>query len=118
MRLMTTACFVLLSLLQSGCSGGSEAEKLIKDSMAIMEQMATAIENNDEAAFNKLVPELKAIGERSKTVAKLSAEEEKSLKEKYEPEMTKIMGRMMSAGMKNPQMMLKLKDLGPALGKP
>lgn len=91
----------LVCLTLTGC--GDSHESVMKDAVSMMDSMITDMESG--MAPDKLKAKYDAKGKdlkaRMDKLGKPSAAEEKRLKEKYEPEFTKLMPRIMSAAMKN-----------------
>ena len=107
MRRLTSSAFVLVFVLgMTGC-GGSEAEGMMKEGLGLTNDLASAIESNNEAKVKDLAQQLKDIGEKAKKM-KLSPDEDKRLQDKYEPELKAAMKRLQEAAMKNPAMMGKM----------
>jgi hypothetical protein len=96
-----------------GCGGGtsspsskgveaapdSEADKLLKEQIALMNDMATAIEKKELDTKAKIEEKTKEIGKKLDAL-KLSEADQKKLQEKYKGELEKAMARVMAAGLK------------------
>jgi len=89
------ALAVVLTL--SGC--GSQADGLIQQQIKLMNEMADAMENKDEAKLKDIESRMKTIGKQMEEL-KLSDADKKALEEKHKDAMMKAAGRMFSAAMK------------------
>lgn len=95
---MRTMCLTVLAaavLGLTGC-GGSGAEAATKDSIAAMNALTAALKAGDKAAVKKAADQLKAVTDKMKTI-KVTASEDKRLKEKYEGELKTAADEMMKA---------------------
>ena len=100
-RPIAVGIIAIFCLTLTGC--GDSHESLMKDSISLMNEMVTDLEGG--MAEDKLKAKYDAKGKdlkaRADKLGKPSAEEEKRLKEKFEPEFAKIMPRLMGAAMKS-----------------
>jgi hypothetical protein len=109
--------FVLLGGL-SGCSGKDTHESLMKEQISLMNEYFDVLDGvNSEADAKAAKPKLEALAKkgedlkkRADALGKPSKEEEQRLKEKFTPEMTKMMGRMFTV-MAKVQKYPELKDI-------
>jgi phosphosulfolactate phosphohydrolase-like enzyme len=116
MRAVCLTAVAVLAVGVAGCGGG--AEPTIKDSIASMNAMADAMKAGDKAGVLKAAERMKANQEKMKSI-KVSASEDKRLKEKYETElkaatenMTKAMLQGMTTGKFTPA---DMKEIGAAM---
>jgi cytochrome c556 len=127
------AVFALLAAFVGGCESKPTHESVMKDMIGKMKELVAVLEGvKDEASAASAKPKLQALSKEMKeleaTASKLpkaSAEEEKRLREKYEPEMKeltpKLFAEVMRVGM-DPKLGTVLKDTmpdgPPAVGAP
>ena len=82
-----------------GC-GGSTADNLITEQIAILNQMADALEKGDKAKAKELDEKGKDVAKRLDAL-KLSDEEKAKVMEKHKDALAKAFGRCLEASMKN-----------------
>ena len=115
------AVFALLGLVVGGCESKPTHESVMKDMLGKMKEFVATLEGvKDEASAEAAKPKLQALSKEMKELQataskmpKASAEEEKRLREKYEPELKELMPKMMAAGMRiasDPKLSAILKD--------
>jgi hypothetical protein len=75
------------------------ADRLMKDTIALLNQMADAIEKKDEAKVKELQKKIEANGKKLEDL-KLSADEKKKLEEKYKEDFAKAVAKVLEAGLK------------------
>jgi hypothetical protein len=103
---LAVSTFVLC--VSSGCDSKPTHESVLKDSIAKLKEVATILEGvTDEASAQAAKPKLQAISTQLKELKtkmdqlpKPSADEEKRLKEKYEPQMKEMMPKLMAQMMR------------------
>ena len=113
MRAMYLVAVAVLTVGVTGCGGGGAAAA-VKDSIASMNAMADAMKAGDKPGVLKAVERLKANQETMKAL-KVTASEDKRLKDKYEAElkaatenMTKAMMQGMTTGKFTPADMVEI----------
>jgi hypothetical protein len=103
MKRVSITLLTLSMLVLVGCDSKPTHESLMKDAIAVMKEWATVLEGvKDEASAEVAKPKLQAINAKMKdlktkadTLGKPPAEEEKRLKEKYEPEFKQVLDKLM-----------------------
>jgi TolA-binding protein len=98
---LTFAC------LASGCGGSANAEGMMKDTIATMNEMAATLETvKDDKTADEAIPKLEKEVAKLKELKKkaeelkLPKDEDKKLEEKYKPELEKATKRFQEAAMK------------------
>lgn len=113
-KMMTFAAALVMAMLLTGC-GGDSHEKVMGDMVGQMKEFAGTLETiKDEASakaasdkLNKIAASMKDLKARADKLGKPSADVEKALKEKYEKDMTEVMGKFMGSAMRigmNPEL--------------
>ncbi len=116
-------CGVMLgSLLLAGC-GGDSHDAVMQDSIAQFKKITASlkqVKDKDSAAAQSsalkgVAAEMKAIKARGDALPKATAEQEKALRDKYEKELSQVMGEfmgeMMRVAMLGPDVQKELKSL-------
>jgi hypothetical protein len=94
-----------LAVLVSGGGCGKSPDDIMKQKIAAFNELADAIDANDEAKAQAAIVRMKNLeAERSG----LPPEKQKAVNEKYEKEWGAAMDKWGAAGKKNPQLMKKL----------
>jgi len=96
-KFLSLTCAFALLVGVSGC--GSKADSLIKEQIKLMNDLADAIEKDDEAKAKDIQEKIKENGKKLDDL-KLSDDEKKKLEEKYKGDVEKAMKRVMEAAMK------------------
>jgi Sec-independent protein translocase protein TatA len=115
------ALVALLAFVVGGCESKPTHESVMKDMVGKMKEFVSTLEGvKDEASAEAAKPKLQALNKEMKELQtkasqlpKASPEEEKRLRDKYEPELKELMPKMMAAGMKiamDPKLSAILKD--------
>jgi hypothetical protein len=94
---------VLMAFLV-GCGGGGSHESIARESVGVIDEMATALENSktaDEAKpkLEKSAAKFKDLKKRMDALPKLSKTEEENMQKKLQPEMDKAGKKLASAMM-------------------
>lgn len=123
MKYLATVSLCALMLVVVGCNSGNpqaQAEVVMKDMLASMNEMADAFEKSKDAKDAK--PKVDALGKKFEELKKkadaikLPKDQEKVLETKYAPQIQEAMQRVMKASfslaMKDPNGM---KDLGESM---
>jgi hypothetical protein len=99
-------CVGLALLGASGCDllspaarARARAERLLKEAVALLNEMADAQEKGDQARVAEIQSKLEEVGKQLDDL-KLTEAEKKRLEEKYRPEMERAMARFMAAALK------------------
>lgn len=114
MRYAVTAVAMCMMLVLSGCK--DDHESLLKDSIGKMNDMTAALKSvKDKDSSKAAAPKLKSIGEdmaalkkKMEALPKPSADEDKKLKDKYEPQLQAALKGFMDEAMRigmNPTLM-------------
>jgi hypothetical protein len=104
MRQIGLVSLAVLMLALVGCDSKPTHESLAQEAIGKMNEMAGVLEGvTDEASAKAAKPKLQAIDASMKELkakeeklGKLSADEEKRLKEKYEPQMEEAMKKLIA----------------------
>jgi hypothetical protein len=123
-RTIAVAC-VAIVFIASGCDSTPTHESVMKERIEKAKKMVEIMkgvkdEPTAKAAESKmkdLEKEMAAVDAKQSKLGEPSAEEQKRLEEKYGPELAKLMGEMMSEGMRialDPNLSKHLKDAMPA----
>ena len=106
-RTLAVAC-IAVAIVSSGCDSKPTHDSLAKDLMGKMKEMVAVMKGvKDEATAKAAKPKLEAlkkdieaINAEAAKLPKQSADEEKKFKEKYEPEIDKLMAEFATEGVR------------------
>jgi hypothetical protein len=111
---------LMFLVLLAGCGGGGSHESLMRETVGVMDEMSTILENSktaDEAKpkLEKSAAKFKDVKKRADALPKLSKTEEENLTKKLQPELERAMKKYMSAAMqfaqRDPAGMQKLESV-------
>ena len=109
-RILATTVVLSLTLFMTGCNS---SDRIMKKQIALMNDMAEAIEKKDNDKFRRIVEELKINKEKLERL-NLTPDENTRLKEKYKADLEKAFERLRTAEEKDPEFM---KSMHPTPGK-
>jgi peptidoglycan hydrolase CwlO-like protein len=106
-KLIVVAGALMLMMSLSGC--GSSADSLTKDQIKLMNELADAIDKGaDKAKLEDISKRIQEVDKKFKDL-KLSADEEKKLKDKYNKEGEEAAKKLFAAMLKNPKALMDIK---------
>ncbi len=107
----------LKETLKVGNADSSDPDALMKQMIAAVHTLASAIDKKESAdKIKDLAQKLKATGDKIDAL-NLSADDKKKLEEKYKKEMTDALGKLFAAALSNPEGAKALEGFGKPPGK-